>query len=59
MLHAIHIGLKSAIGENNLIVLVVGCRGGNRYVEGEPFTFGELMSDDSLGSPYYRLFNVG
>ena len=34
-----------------------GCRGGNRYVEGEPRTFGELMLDDSLPS-HYRLFNV-
>ena len=36
----------------------VGCRGGNRYVEGESLTFGYLMLDDSLGYPYYRLFNV-
>ena len=50
----------------------VGCRGGNRYVEGDLFTFGylmlddalpsltigSLMLDDSLGVPYYRLINV-
>ena len=30
---------------------VVGCRGGNRNVEGESLTFGELMLDDSLGIP--------
>ena len=36
----------------------VGCRGGNRYVEGDLLTFGYLMLDDSLGYPYYRLFNV-
>ena len=32
--------------------------GGNRYVEGEPRTFGYLMLYDALGYPYYRLFNV-
>ena len=46
--------------------------GGNRYVEGEPLTFGYLMLDDALpsltfgylmlddplGVPYYQLFNV-
>ena len=32
---------------------------GDRYVEGEPLTFGYLMLDDSVGFPYYRLFNVG
>ena len=32
--------------------------GGNRYVEGDLLTFGSLMSDDSLGFPYYRLINV-
>ena len=51
---------------------VVGYRGGNRYVEGESLTFGELMLDDylpsctigylmldnSFGFPYYRLFNI-
>ena len=37
----------------------VGCRGGNRYVEGEPLTFGYLLLDDSLGYPHYRLINVG
>ncbi len=36
----------------------VGCRGGNRYVEGDLLTFGYLMLNDSLGYPYYRLFNV-
>ena len=35
----------------------VGCRGGNRYVEGELLTFGYLVLDDSLGYPYFRLFN--
>ena len=38
---------------------VVGCRGGNQNVEGDPFTFGSLMFDDSLGFLYYRLFNIG
>ena len=38
---------------------LVGCRGGNRYVEGDLLTFGYLMLDDSLGYYYYRLFNVG
>ena len=28
-----------------------GCRGGNRYVEGDLLTFGYLMLDDSLGFP--------
>ena len=37
---------------------LVGCRGGNRYVEGDLLTFGCLMLDDALGYPYYRLFNV-
>ena len=37
----------------------VGCRGGNRYVEGDLLTFGYLMLDDALGFPYYRLINVG
>ena len=36
----------------------VGCRGGNRYVEGDLLTFGYLMLDDSLGFPDYRLLNV-
>ena len=36
----------------------VGCRGGNRYVEGDLLTFGYLMLDDSLGYLYFRLFNV-
>ena len=36
----------------------VGCRVGNRYVEGDLLVFGELMLDDSLGYPYYRLFHV-
>ena len=35
----------------------VGCRGGNRYVEGDLLTFGYLMLNDSLGDPYFRLFN--
>ena len=35
----------------------VGCRGGNRYVEGDLLTFGYLMLDGSLGYPYFRLFN--
>ena len=35
----------------------VRCRGGNRYVEGDLLTFGYLMLDDSLGYPYFRLFN--
>ena len=30
---------------------------GNRYVEGEPRTFGYLMLYDCLGYPYFRLFN--
>ena len=29
----------------------LGCRGGNRYVEGDHLTFGFLMLDDSLGYP--------
>ena len=29
---------------------VVGCRGGNRYVEGDLLTFGYLMLNDSLPS---------
>ena len=37
---------------------VVGCRGGDRYFEGEPLTFGYLVLDDSFGYHYYRLFNV-
>ena len=36
----------------------VGCRGGNRYVEGDVLTFGKLMLDDALGYLYYRLFKV-
>ena len=36
----------------------VGCRGGNRYVEGDLLIVGYLVLDDSLGFPYYRLFNV-
>ena len=43
----------------SLFTKVVGCRGGNRYVEKEPLTFGELILDDSLGFPYYRLIDVG
>ena len=35
-----------------------GCRGGNRYVEGDLLTFGYLMLDDSLGFHYYRLISV-
>ena len=31
--------------------------GGNRYVEGDLFTFGYLMLDDALGYPYFPLFN--
>ena len=38
---------------------VVGWRGGNQNVEGDLLTFGYLMLDDSLGYPYFRLFNVG
>ena len=38
---------------------VVGCRGGNLYVEGDLFTFGYLILDDALGYPYYWLFNIG
>ena len=30
----------------------------NRYVEWEPLTFGEVMLDDALPFPYYRLINV-
>ena len=51
---------------------MVGCRDGNRYVEGDLLTFGylmlddalrsltigNLMLDDSLGVPYYRLINI-
>ena len=29
---------------------VVGCRGGNRYVEGDLLTIGELMLDDTFPS---------
>ena len=35
----------------------VGWGGGNRYVEGDLLTFGYLMLNDSLGYPYFRLFN--
>ena len=36
----------------------VACRGGNRYVEGDLFTFRYLVLDDAFGYPYYRLINV-
>ena len=35
----------------------VGWGGGNRYVEGDLLTFGYLILNDSLGYPYFRLFN--
>ena len=37
----------------------VGCKGGNQNVERDLLTFGELILNDSLGFPYYRLINIG
>ena len=40
------------VSQDSIGVTPVGCRGGNRYVEGDLLTFGYLMLYDALGYPY-------
>ena len=43
------VGLTTGIQERKQIL---GCRGGNRYAEGDLLIFGQLILDDSLGIPF-------